>query len=42
MEYNVVKDADKILLRSSYVIDNPTQYKNKWHEVFKNNNPINL
>ncbi len=42
MEYNIVKDADKILLRSPYVIDNPTQYKNKWHEVFKNNNPINL
>jgi tRNA (guanine-N7-)-methyltransferase len=42
VEYNIVKDADKILLRSPYVIDNPTQYKNKWHEVFKNNNPINL
>ena len=42
MEYNIVKDADKILLRSPYVIDNPKQYKNKWHEVFKNNNPINL
>ena len=42
MEYNIVKDADKILLRSSYVIDNPKQYKNKWREVFGNNNPINL
>jgi tRNA (guanine-N7-)-methyltransferase len=42
MEYNIVKDADKILLRSSYVIDNPKQYKNKWGEVFGNNNPINL
>ena len=42
MEYNIVKDADKILLRSSYVIDNPKQFKNKWCEVFGNNNPINL
>ena len=42
MEYNIVKDADKILLRSSYVIDNPKQYKNKWREVFGNNNLLNL
>ena len=42
MEYNVIKDADKILARSNYVVQNPKNYKNKWHELFKNNNPIHL
>ncbi len=42
MEYNVIKDADKILARSNYVVSNPRNYKNKWHELFKNNNPISL
>ncbi len=42
MEYKVIKDADKIVGRSPYVVNNPTQYKNKWHELFGNNNPIYL
>lgn len=40
MRYNVVKDADKIVGRSSYLINNPSNYKNKWNSVFNNNNPI--
>ena len=40
MEYNKVKDANKIINRSSYIIDNPTKYKNKWSDLFGNNNPI--
>ena len=42
MEYNKVKDANKILNNSSYLVNKPNIYKNKWHEVFKNNNPIHL
>ena len=42
MEYNVVKDAKKILNDSSYVIKNANQNKNKWNKVFGNNNPIHL
>ena len=42
MRYNVVKDASKILNESVFLIDNPTKYKNKWRDVFGNNNPIHL
>lgn len=42
MRYNVIKDASKIINNSSYLIENPTQYKNKWSKVFDNNNPIYL
>ncbi len=40
MEYNKVKDADKIISRSSYIVNNPTKYKNKWSDLFGNKNPI--
>lgn len=42
MRYNIVKDADKILSNSSYLIKNPRDYKNKWSSLFGNNNPICL
>lgn len=43
MRYNVVKNADNILdSNNDYLIKNPTSYKNKWKEIFKNNNPICL
>ena len=42
MRYNIVKDASKIINNSSYLIKNPENYKNKWKEVFQNNNPICL
>lgn len=42
MRYNVVKNADKIIENSSYLIKNPTNYKNKWKDLFGNNNPICL
>jgi tRNA (guanine-N7-)-methyltransferase len=42
MEYNVVRDAKKILNDSSYVVKNPSQNKNRWNKVFGNNNPIHL
>lgn len=42
MRYNVVKNADKIIDNSSYLIKNPENYKGKWKDLFKNNNPICL
>ncbi len=42
MEYNKIKNADKIISKSPYLISNPTNYKNKWDIVFNNNNPIHL
>ena len=34
------KNAKNILEESKYVIKNPEDYKGKWNEVFKNDNPI--
>ena len=42
MEYIVVKDADKIVNRSPYVVTNPTTYIGKWSSLFNNNNPIKI
>ena len=42
MRYNVVKGAKYILDDSTYVIKNPSEYKNNWNKVFQNNNPICL
>ena len=37
MRYNVVKNANKIIDSSSYLINNPESYKGKWKDVFSNN-----
>ena len=42
MRYNIVKDADRILSESKYLIKNPRDYKGKWKDLFNNNNPICL
>ena len=42
MEYNIIKNADAIIAKSPYLVKNPTKYKNKWHDLFGNNNPICL
>ena len=42
MEYNIIKNADKILHDCPYFIDNPYKYKNKWHDLFNNHNKIYL
>lgn len=42
MRYNVVKDADKIMENSEYLVKNPKNYKGKWAMLFENNNPICL
>ena len=42
MEYNKVKNADQIINNSSYLVNNYQKYKNKWKDLFGNNNPIHL
>lgn len=42
MRYIKIKDADKIISKSPYLVSNPSNYKNKWSQVFGNNNPICL
>ena len=42
MEYNKVKGADRIINSSDYLVSKPNMNKNKWNQVFKNNNPIHL
>ena len=42
MEYNVIKDAEKIISRSPYFVQNPEKYQHKWHDFFGNNKPIHL
>ena len=42
MRYNKVVNADKIINSSSYLVKSPEMYKNKWRNVFGNNNPICL
>lgn len=42
MEYNVIKNAKDIISKSKYFVSNPSKYKNKWHDLFQNHNPIYL
>ena len=42
MRYIKVDNANKIINNSSYLISNPTEYKNKWRDLFGNNKPICL
>lgn len=42
MKYNTIKNAREILDNSKYLVKNPENYKGKWKDIFKNNNPIML
>lgn len=42
MEYNVIKNASKIIGESPYLVSDAKKYKNKWNDLFGNKNPINL
>jgi len=42
MRYNVIKNADKIVKGSKFVVNDPYKKKNNWMSVFENNNPICL
>ena len=39
MRLKNIKGASEKILLGKYFINNPTEYKGKWHELFKNNNP---
>ncbi len=42
MRYKTYKDSNIIVSNSNYIVKNPKNYKNKWKDVFSNNNPIHL
>lgn len=42
MEYIKVKDAERIINESTYLVKNPEKYRGKWHDFFANKNPIHL
>ncbi|MBQ9014163.1 MAG: tRNA (guanosine(46)-N7)-methyltransferase TrmB [Bacilli bacterium] len=42
MRYNTFKNKEDVFDKSSYLIKNPSEYKNKWNKLFGNNNPICL
>ncbi len=40
MRLKHVKNANDIIIKGKYYVDNPENYKGKWSEYFKNKNPI--
>ena len=42
MRLKHIKDADKIINRSTYIIENPEEYKGLWNKLFNNDNNIEI
>lgn len=42
MRLKNVKGANEIIVKGKYYIDNPSNYKGQWNELFDNNNPIKI
>ena len=42
MRLKNVKGANEIIVKGKYYIDNPSEYKGNWKEVFNNDNPIHI
>lgn len=42
MRQRNVKNKNEIIKNSNYFLDNPSNYKGSWQEVFQNNNPIHI
>ena len=42
MRLKNVKGANEIIVKGTYYIDNPFDYKGKWNKVFANDNPIHI
>ena len=40
MRLRNVKGSRETIAASGFTIDNPLEYKGRWHELFQNNNPI--
>ena len=42
MRLKHIKDADKIIMSSPYLVKNPCEYKGKWNKLFGNDNKIEI
>ena len=42
MRLKHIKDADKIINKSTYIIESPEEYKGKWNKLFNNENNIEI
>ena len=42
MRLKHIKDADKIIASSPYIVNNPREYRGKWNTFFGNNNKIEI
>lgn len=42
MRLKKVKNADILIKKSEYLIENPSEYKGKWNTLFKNNNKLEI
>ena len=42
MRLKHIKDADKIINKSNYIIEKPEEYKGKWNKLFNNDNNIEI
>lgn len=42
MRLKHIKDADKIINKSAYIIENPEEYKGRWNKLFNNENNIEI
>lgn len=42
MRLKNIKGASEKILLGKYFINNPSEYKGKWHKLFNNNNPIHI
>ena len=40
MRLKNVKGANDIIIKGTYYVSNPYEYKTNWHKLFNNNNPI--
>ncbi len=42
MRLKKIKGAEDEIKKSQYYVNNPTEYKGKWKDIFNNNNPIHI
>lgn len=42
MRLKHIKDADKIINKSNYIVEKPEEYKGKWNKLFNNDNNIEI
>ena len=42
MRLRNIKDKEKLINNSEYIVNNPKENINKWNKIFNNNNPIHI